>query len=228
LHQLCAPFVERLDRLPAPQRDALGIALGLHVGAPPDRFLVGLAVLSLLAEVAEAQPLVCILDDVQWLDRASAQVLGFVARRLAAEAVVLIFAIREPSDDPSLLRLPELLVGPLGDADARALLALAIPGRMDEAVRDRIVAEAQGNPLALLEVPRSWPPAALAGGFGMPDGVAVSSRIEESFRRRLAPLLAETRLLMLVAAAEPAGDAVLVWNAAERLGTPAAAAFVAR
>ena len=176
LHQLCAPLLDRLDRLPAPQREALGTAFGLRTGDPPDRFLVGLAVLSLLSEVAEEQPLICILDDVQWLDRASAQVLGFVARRLAAEGVVLVFAIREPGEDDNLIRLPELPLGPLRDADARALLASAIPGRMDEAVRNRIIAEAQGNPLALLELPRSWTPAAFAGGFGMPDGVSVSGR----------------------------------------------------
>jgi DNA-binding CsgD family transcriptional regulator len=228
LHQLCAPFLDRLDRLPAPQHHALGIAFGLRDGDPPDRFFVGLAVLSMIAEVAERQPLVCVLDDAQWLDRASAQVLGFVARRLAAEAVVLIFALREPSEDRDLIRLPALSVGPLRDADARALLASAIPGTMDEAVRDRIIAEAQGNPLALLELPQGWTPEAFAGGFGMPDGVSVSSRIEESFRRRLAPLPERTRLLVLVAAAEPAGDPVLVWNAAERLEIPVEAAAPAR
>ena len=228
LHQLCAPFLDRLDRLPAPQHEALGTAFGLRTGDTPDRFLVGLAVLSLLSEVAEEKPLVCILDDVQWLDRASAQVLGFVARRVAAEGVVLIFALREPSEEQNLIRLPELPVGPLQDGDARALLASAIPGRMDEAVLNRIIAEAQGNPLALLELPRSWTPAALAGGFGMPDSVSVSGRIEESFRRRLAPIPEQCRLLMLVAAAEPAGDPVPVWNAAESLGIPADAAAPAR
>jgi DNA-binding CsgD family transcriptional regulator len=228
LHQLCAPFLDRLDRLPAPQHHALGIVFGLRDGDPPDRFFVGLAVLSLIAEVAERQPLVCVLDDAQWLDRASAQVLGFVARRLAAEAVVLIFALREPSEDRDLVRLPALSVRPLRDADARALLASSIPGTMDKAVRDRIIAEAQGNPLALLELPQGWTPEAFAGGFGMPDGVSVSSRIEESFRRRLAPLPERTRLLMLVAAAEPAGDPVLVWNAAERLEIPVEAAAPAR
>jgi DNA-binding CsgD family transcriptional regulator/tetratricopeptide (TPR) repeat protein len=228
LHQLCAPFLDRLDRLPAPQHDALGTAFGLRAGDPPDRFLVGLAVLSLLSDVAEEQPLVCILDDTQWLDRASAQVLGFVARRLVAEAVVLVFAVRDPSDDADLDRLPELLVGPLGDSDARALLASAIPGRMDEAVRDRIIAEAQGNPLALLELPRGWTPDAFAGGFGMPDGVPVSARIEESCRRRLAPLPEQTRLLLLAAAAEPGGDPVLVWATADRLGIPVEAGAPAR
>jgi DNA-binding CsgD family transcriptional regulator/tetratricopeptide (TPR) repeat protein len=228
LQQLCAPFLDRLDRMPAPQHQALGTAFGLRAGDPPDRFLVGMAVLSLLSEVAEEQPLVCILDDVQWLDRASAQVLGFVARRLAAEGVVLIFALRDPSEEEHLARLPELPVGPLHDADARALLASTIPGRMDEAVLNRIIAEARGNPLALLELPRSWTRAGLAGAFGTPDSVSVSGRIEESFRRRLAPLPEQSRLLMLVAAAEPAGDPVLVWNAAERLDIPVDAAAPAR
>ena len=224
LHQLCAPFLDRIERLPAPQGDALGTAFGLRTGAPPDRFLVGLAVLTLLSDVAEAQPLVCQVDDGQWLDRASAQVLGFVARRLAAESVVIIFVVREPAETLELAGLPELKVGPLRDPDARAVLASAIPGRLDESVRDRIVAEAGGNPLALLELPRGWTPASLAGGFGFPDGVSVSGRIEESFRRRLAPLPDHSRRLLLVAAAEPAGDPALIWAAAERLGIPVDAA----
>jgi DNA-binding CsgD family transcriptional regulator/tetratricopeptide (TPR) repeat protein len=224
LHQLCAPFLDRIERLPAPQGDALRTAFGLRTGAPPDRFLVGLAVLSLLSDVAEAQPLVCQVDDGQWLDRVSAQVLGFVARRLAAESVVIIFAVREPAETLDLAGLPELTIGPLRDPDARALLASAIPGRLDASVRDRIVAEAGGNPLALLELPRGWTPASLAGGFGFPDGVSVSGRIEESFRRRLAPLPDQSRMLLLVAAAEPAGDPALIWAAAEGLGIPVEAA----
>ena len=228
LHQLCAPFLDRVDQLPAPQHDALGTAFGLRAGAPPDRFLVGLAVLSLLSAVAEHQPLICLLDDSQWLDRASAQVLGFVARRLAAESVVLVFALREPSDERDLIRLPELVIGPLGDSDARALLASALPGRIDDAVRDRIIAEAQGNPLALLELPRGWTPESFAGGFGIPDGGPVAGRIEESFRRRLATLTEQTRQLMLLAAAEPAGDAAVVWRAADRLGIRFEAAAPAR
>jgi DNA-binding CsgD family transcriptional regulator len=228
LHQLCAPFLGRLDGLPAPQREALGAAFGVNVGDPPDRFRVGLAVLGMLAAEAEEQPLICIVDDVQWLDRASVQVLGFVARRLAAEAIVLMFGLRVPHDERDLMRLPELMLRPLEHSDARALLASAIPGRVDDAVIDRILAEAQGNPLALLELPRSWPHAALAGGFGTPDGVSVSSRIEESFRRRLAGVPEDSRLLMLVASAEPAGDPLLVWNAAGLLGIPAEAAAPAR
>jgi DNA-binding CsgD family transcriptional regulator len=218
LHQLCAPFLDERDRLPAPQRDALGIAFGLLSGPPPDRFLVGLAVLSLLAEVAETQPLICLVDDVQWLDRASAQTLGFVARRLAAEAVVLVFAVREPWDANDLAGLPELIVGPLQDADARELLAASIPGRLDEPVRERIIAESHGNPLALLELPRAWTPAALAGGFGLPDAASVSAKIEESFRRRMTPLPDPSKRLLLVAAADPVGDPALIRAAAERLG----------
>lgn len=218
VHQLCAPFLDRLEDLPGPQRGALRTAFGLETGEPPDRFLVGLAVLTLLSDVAEAQPLVCLIDDTHWLDQASAQVLGFVARRLGAEGVVIIFAIRQPWDDRHLAGLPELTVPPLPDADARALLAATLPGRLDETVRDRIVAEAHGNPLALLEIPRAWTPAALAGGFGMPDGVSVSGRIEESFRRRLLPLPEPSQSLLLVAAADPTGDPDLIWAAATHLG----------
>jgi DNA-binding CsgD family transcriptional regulator len=220
LHLLCAPFLDRLERLPPPQRDALGIAFGLLAGAPPDRFLVGLAVLSLLSDVAETQPLVCLVDDAQWLDQASGQVLGFVARRLAAESVVIIIAVREPGGTMDLTGLQELRVGPLHDPDARALLASAIPGRLDDSVRDRIVAEARGNPLALLELPRAWTPAAFAGGFGLPDGATVAGWIEESFRRRLVQLPDDSRRLLLVAAAEPVGDPVLIWDAVDHLGIP--------
>jgi hypothetical protein len=221
LHQLCGPLLGRFDRLPTPQSDALGTAFGLRAGDPPDRFLLGLAVLTLLSDVADREPLVCLIDDAQWLDRASAQVLGFVARRLAAESVVLIFARRDSMVVEELAGVAELPVGPLRDADARALLASAMPGRFDGAVRDRVIAEARGNPLALLELPRAWTPAALAGGFGLPDGVSVSGRIEESFRRRLVPLPNSSKRLLLVAAAEPGGDPSLIWSAAGRLGISA-------
>ncbi|HTE65082.1 MAG TPA: AAA family ATPase, partial [Candidatus Binatia bacterium] len=223
LHQLCGPFLDRLEHLPAPQREALATAFGLRLGEPPDPFMVGLAVLSLLSDVAETQPLVCLVDDAQWLDRASTQVLGFVARRLAAESVVILFGVREPAQHPDLAGLPELTIGPLRVADARALLASVIPGRLDESVRDRIVAEARGNPLALLELPRAWTPAAFAGGFGLPDAASVSGLIEESFRRRLTPLPDHSRRLLLVVAAEPVGDPALIWAAAERLAIPAGA-----
>jgi DNA-binding CsgD family transcriptional regulator len=218
LHQLCAPFLDRLDRLPGPQRGALGTAFGLRDGGAPDRFLVGLAVLSLLSDVAESRPLVCIVDDAQWLDAASAQALAFVARRFGAESVGLVFAVREPGGEPHLEGLPELTVGGLDDRDAQKLLATVLAGPLDEQVRDRIVAETRGNPLALLELPRGRTPAELAGGFGLSGGPAVPGRVERSFRERLAPLPPSTRLLLLLAAAEPTGDPVLVWRAAAGLG----------
>src|SRR3954463_5977043 len=169
LHQLCAPMLDRLDRLPAPQRDALATAFGLRAGEAPDRFLVGLAALSLLSDVAEDRPLLCVIDDAQWQDRESAQTLSFVARRLLAESVGLVFAVREPSLTEDLAGLPELVVGGLDEGDASALLRSAIPGRLDDRVRARIVTEARGNPLARLELPRGLTSAELAGGFGFPQ-----------------------------------------------------------
>ena len=225
VHQLCASLLHRLERLPAPQRDALGIAFGLRGGGAPDRFLVGLAVLTLLSEAAGDRPLLCLVDDAQWLDRASAQVLGFVARRLLADPVGLLFAVRDPGEQ--LGGLPDLEVRGLRDEDARGLLRSVVRVRLDEQVRDRIVAETHGNPLALLELPRGLSPAQLAGGFGLAGAQAVPGRIEESFRRRLGALPAGARLLLLVAAAEPVGDAVLVRRAAERLGIAASAAAAA-
>jgi DNA-binding CsgD family transcriptional regulator len=216
LQQLCAPMLDRLERLPAPQRDALGVAFGLRAGDAPDRFLVGLAVLSLLAEVAEERPLVCVVDDAQWLDRASAQALVFVARRLLAESVALVFVTRGQSE--ALQGFQELVVEGLRNGDARALLSSAVRVPLDEKVRERLVAETRGNPLALLELPRGLTPAELAGGFGLLDAPGLSGRIEDSFRRRLEALPPETRRLLLVAAAEPVGDPVLMWRAAARLG----------
>ncbi len=222
VQQLCAPMLDRLERLPDPQREAIGVAFGLSTGNAPDRFLVGLAVLNLISEVADEQPLVCVVDDAQWLDRASAQALAFVARRLLAERVALLFAARELSDE--LRALPTLHVHGLRDADARALLGSALGVRVDERVQERIVLETRGNPLALLELPRGLTAAELAGGFGFPGALPLPGRIEESFRRRLERLPAETRQLLLVAAAEPAGDPVLMWRAAEQLGIGASAA----
>jgi DNA-binding CsgD family transcriptional regulator len=216
LQQLCAPMLERLDRLPAPQQDALGVAFGQRAGNPPDRFLVGLAVVSLLAEVAHEQPLLCVVDDAQWLDRASAQALVFVARRMLAESVALVLVTREPSE--ALTGFPELVVEGLRNGDARALLGSSLRVPLDERVRERLVAETRGNPLALLELPRAFTPAQLAGGFGLLDVPGLSGRIEDSFRLRLAALAADTQQLLLVAAAEPVGDPVLVWRAAGRLG----------
>ena len=216
LQQLCAPMLDRMDRLPAPQRDALGVAFGLRAGNAPDRFLVGLAVLSLFSAAAEKQPLLCVVDDAQSLDRVSAQALVFVARRLLAESVALVFATREGSEE--LDGLPKLAVEGLRDGDARALLGSAVRVPLDEGIRERLVAETRGNPLALLELPRGLTPGELAGGFGLLDAPALSGRIEDSFRRRLAGLPADTQRLLLIAAAEPVGDPVLVWRAARRLG----------
>jgi DNA-binding CsgD family transcriptional regulator len=224
LQQLCAPLLDRQERLPGPQRDALGTALGQRDGAAPDRFLVSLAVLSLLSDAAEERPLVCLVDDAQWLDRASAQVFAFVARRLLAESVGLVFAVREPSLEQELTGLPELVVEGLSEAHARALLDSAIPGRLDQLVRDRIVAETRGNPLALLELTRGLTVAELAGGFALPDSGPLASRIEQSFLRRLHSLPVETQRLLLTAAAEPVGDVTLLWRAATRLGIGAEAA----
>jgi DNA-binding CsgD family transcriptional regulator len=218
LHQLCAPLLERLERLPAPQQAALRTAFGLQAGDAPDRFLVGLAVLGLLSDAAEERPVVCAVDDAQWLDVASSQVLAFVGRRLGVESVALIFAVRPLADEDELTGMADLAVHGLAADDARALLESVIAGPVDERVRDRIVAETRGNPLALLELPRGLTPAELAGGFGLPDAVALSGRIEETFRGRLAPLPPQTRLLLLVAAAEPTGDPLLVWRAAGELG----------
>jgi DNA-binding CsgD family transcriptional regulator len=218
LHALCAPMLDRLGQLPVPQRDALNTAFGLSVGPPPDRFMVGLAVLSLLADAAEEQPLVCIVDDAQWLDRVSVQTLAFVARRLLAERVGLVFALRASGDEHELEGLPELVIDGLVAADARQLLAATIPGPLDPRVRDRILGEAGGNPLALLELPRGGQPIAVAGGFGLPVEMPLTSRIEQGFVDQLTPLPAETRRLLLLAAAEPVGDVPLLWRAAERLG----------
>jgi hypothetical protein len=221
LHQLCIPMLDRLEHLPSPQREALRVAFGLREGNAPDQFLVGLAVLSLLAEAADDQPLACFVDDAQWLDRASAQSLAFAARRLQADPVLLMFAVREPSDDHQLASLPELRLSGLGDRDARVLLASAVHGRLDAQVRDRIVTEARGNPLALLELPRGLGPAELAGRFWLPDTRPLASRIEHSFYRQFRELPHQTQQLLLTAAAEPTGDVTLLWRAARLQGIAA-------
>jgi DNA-binding CsgD family transcriptional regulator len=225
LHQLCAPVLDRLDAVPAPQGDALRVTFGLSAGPVPDRFLAGLAVLGLLSEVAAERPLLCLVDDEQWLDRASAQVLAFVARRLGAESVGLVFGSRGLSAE--LAGLPELGIVGLRAEGARALLQSVLTVPVDARVRDQIIAEARGNPLALVELPRDLTPAELAGGFGLPGAVALSGSIEDSFRRRTDALPADTRRLLLLAAAEPAGDPVLLWQAAGRLGIGSAAGWPA-
>jgi DNA-binding CsgD family transcriptional regulator len=224
LHQLCAPMLDHLDRLPAPQRDALATVFGRSAGAAPDRFLVGLATLTLFAEVADRQPLACIVDDAQWLDQASAQILGFVARRLLAERVAVVCAARTGIGDDVLAGLPVLPVLALGDSDARALLLANVPGPLDARVCDQIITESHGNPLALLELPRTWNVADLAGGFGLPSSHPVAGRIEQSYVRRLQLLPADTQLLVLTAAAEPLGDRALLHRAAGTLGIDIAAA----
>jgi len=222
LQQLCAPGVEYFDELPRPQRDALRVAFGLASGPAPDRLLVGLAVLSLLARLASDRPLLCVVDDSHWLDHASAQACGFVARRLDNERVGFVFAARTVPDE--LRGLPELAVDGLHESDALELLRSALPDRVDDKVLDRIVVESHGNPLALLELPRGLTPAKFGGGFALPVTVPVEGRIEASFRRRLGELSAPSRRLLLVAAAEPTGDPALVWRAAERLGVDESAA----
>jgi DNA-binding CsgD family transcriptional regulator len=216
LHQLCGPVLSRLERLPAPQREALERVFGLAAGAPPDRFLVGLAVLSLLSDAAEARPLLCVVDDAQWLDQASALTLAFVARRLLAEPVGLVFAAREPG--PELQHVAALEVPGLRNGDARALLRSAVRFKLDEGVRDRIIAEMRGNPLALLELPRGLTMTQLAGGFGLPATQALTGRIQESFVRRVSAVSDDARRLLLLAAAEPVGDPLLLLRASEQLG----------
>ncbi|MGY4766429.1 helix-turn-helix transcriptional regulator [Kribbella sp. CWNU-51] len=227
LHQLCGPFADRLDHLPDPQRIALGTAFGMNAAGAPDRFLVGLAVLDLLADRAEQQPLVSLIDDAQWLDRVSAQTVAFVARRLLAERIALVIAIRAPTDELDFAGLPELTINGLTEADAGRLLDSVVKGPMDPRVRDRIIAETRGNPLALLELPRAWTAAELADGFEESDLVPLASRIEQIFLQRVSTLPDDTRRLLVAAAAEPLGDAELLWRAAGLLGIGANAAQAA-
>ncbi|NPC44130.1 LuxR family transcriptional regulator [Nocardioides sp. zg-1230] len=226
LHQLCGPMLGRLEALPDPQQAALGVAFGLRAGAAPDRFLVGLATLTLMAEVAEEAPLLCLVDDAQWLDEGSAQVLAFVARRVAAERVALIFGLRDSDAGGRgpFAGLPEVRLAALADADALSLLTSAVRTPLDNVVRDRILAEARGNPLALLELPRGVALARLAGGFDLPDTLSVPRRVEDRFKSRLDHLPAETQLLLLIAGADPTGETELLWRAASHVGIAAEAA----
>jgi DNA-binding CsgD family transcriptional regulator len=227
LHQLCAPMLTNVASLPEPQQNALRVAFGLTSGEVPDRFLVALAVLSLLAEAALKRPVLCVVDDAQWLDGASGQVLGFVARRLLAESVLMLFAIREPSTDKQLAGLAELVLGGLGDEDARALLTAAAPGTIDVSVRDRIVAETRGNPLALLELSKAMSDAELAGGFPAPHSGDLSGQLEQHFLRRFEALPEDTQRFLLAAAGDPTGSVALLWRAAQALGIDAAATAAA-
>ena len=222
LQQLCSPCLAGLEQLPEPQRNALQVAFGLVTGVAPDRLLVGLAVLSLLSQLGAERPLLCVIDDTQWVDRESARALGFAARRVATERIALVFATRSITDE--IRGLPELIVDSLGDVAATTLLRSVLPDRVDERVLERFVAEAHGNPLALLKLPRGLSPAQLAGGFALPVSVPIAGRIEASYRRRLGRLPAGPRRLLLIAAAEPTGDPVLVWRASEQLGVDESAA----
>ena len=224
LHQLCAPLLGHLERLPTPQRDALATVFGMSAGPAPDRFMVGLATLTLLAETAEEQPLACIVDDAHWLDHASAEIFAFVARRLLAERIALVCAARTGVGDHVLAGLPELPIHGLADGEARALLLDNVQGPLDAAVSDRMIAESHGNPLALLELPRTRRAADLAGGFGLPDSQPVAGKIEQGYVRRLLQFPSDTHVLVLTAAAEPLGDPVLLHRAAQTLGLDMAAA----
>jgi DNA-binding CsgD family transcriptional regulator len=225
LHQLLTPMLGGIERLPAPQREALQTAFGISSGAAPDRFLVGLATLSLLSDRAEAEPLCCFVDDLHWLDRASAQVLAFVGRRLRADQVGLLFASRARLRE--LAGFDELRIDGLAEADARTLLDSVLTTPIDARIRDRVIAEADGNPLALLELFRGLTAADLAGGFGLTGAVPVTASLEIEFRDRLGALPASTRTLLLVAAADPVGDPALVWQAARALGVEPDAAVAA-
>ncbi|MGI5450695.1 AAA family ATPase [Streptomyces sp. CA-243310] len=220
LHQLLTPVFGGLTALPAPHRKALEIAFGLDTGAP-DPFLVGVAALGLLVEAVRERPLLCVVDDAHWLDQSSVKALAFLARRVSAESIALVFASREPSRHPELDQLPGHVLRSLGESDARALLAAAVRAPLDERVRDRILGEARGNPLALVELPRTAGLAGMAGGFAQP--ATVPGVIEQSFRARLELLAPAARLLVTLAAAEPIGDPGLLWRAAELLGIDATA-----
>jgi DNA-binding CsgD family transcriptional regulator len=218
IHQLCAPLLDQLDALPQPQQDALNVALGLSSGDVPNRFLVGLAVLGLLSAAAEEQPLLCLVEDSQWLDEASGLILGFIARRLLAESVAIVVTAREPNSRDDFDGLPELVLHGLAQEDARTLLMRAVPGRLDDRIRDRIVAETRGNPLALLDLPRSMSTAELAGGFELLAATDLPRHLEDHYLEVASKLPEATQRLLLLAAAEPIGDATVVWRAAYGLG----------
>jgi DNA-binding CsgD family transcriptional regulator/tetratricopeptide (TPR) repeat protein len=227
LHQLCRPMLGDLDVLPEPQQQALQVAFGLAAGSAPDRFVVGLAVLGLLAEAGAKRPLVCLIDDAQWLDEPSRQVLGFVGRRLLAEAVLLLFVVREARDEQLFPALPSLTLEGLAREDARALLVASVSGQLHERVRDRIVAETHGNPLGLLELSRELSAGELAGGFAVPHTNVSSGPLEERYTRRIRALPEPTQHLLLLASADPTGDATLLWRAARTLGLSRGAAAAA-
>ena len=217
IHRLCAPMLDEIELLAEPQQDALRVAWGMSSGDAPDRFLVAVAVLNLLSATAEKRPLLCLVDDAQWLDAASVQALGFVARRLVAEPIAMVFSLREPITTRALDGLPQLPVRGLDEADARALLSRTVMGPLDDRIRDRIIAETEGNPLALMELSERMSRSERAGGFAPPAASDLPSQLEERYQRRIAALPIATQRLMLVAAAEPLGDAGLLWRAADQL-----------
>lgn len=225
LHQLCAPLLDRLESLTEPQRMALEVTFGLSDGPVPERLMVGLAVLSLLAEVAVERPLLCLVDDAHWLDQESAQIASFVARRLGAESIGMVMCTRRPM--PALVGLPELVLTGLEEEHARALLASALRVPVDERVIEQLIAETRGNPLALLELPRGLSAAELAVGFALPKEDAISGSIEQSFRQRVTQLPPDTQFLLLLAAADPLGDPLLLWRAADSLDISADSAHPA-
>ena len=227
IHQLCKPVFAGIDALPEPQQQALRVAFGLAVGTPPDRFVVGLAVLGLLAEAAAERPFICLVDDAQWLDEPSRSALGFVARRLLAEPLLLLLSVRETGDNQLFAALPSLSLDGLSEQDARALVTFAVPGHLDDQVRDRIVSETGGNPLRLLELPREMSQAELAGGFREPQTDSSFGPMEDHYTRRIRTLPEPTQRLLLLAAADPTGDARLLWRAAQTVGIPRTAAAAA-
>ncbi|HEY2597532.1 MAG TPA: AAA family ATPase, partial [Candidatus Dormibacteraeota bacterium] len=216
LQEFFRPDPSALGRLPGPQRKALETVLGRQAGVAPDPMLVGLALLNVLSALSAERPVLCVVDDAQWLDSSSAQVIGFAARHASKDAVAFLFAARRLTDE--IRGLPQLAVGVLGDLDARALLATVLPDRLDDRVVDRVIAETHGNPLAILELPKGLSPAQLAGGFGLPVAVTLADQIEESYRRRLARLPVESRRLLLIVAADPTGNPEIIWRAADELG----------
>ena len=228
IHRLCAPVFDGLEVLAEPQQNALRVAFGVSSGDAPDKFLVAVAVLNLLSVTAEKRPLLCLVDDAQWLDAGSVQALGFVARRLVAERVAMIFALREPTTARTLDSLPQLSLKGLDEPDARALLSRAVPGPLDDRVRDRIVAETGGNPLALMELSQRMSPSERAGGFAPLAARNLPGRLEDRYLRRIVGLPDATQRLTLLAAAEPLGDAALLWRAAERLSIDPGALTPAR
>jgi DNA-binding CsgD family transcriptional regulator len=218
LHQLLLPFPPTLDVLPSPQRDALRVAFGLEAGPPPDLFLVGLAVLTVLSHAVQEQPLLCVIDDAHWLDAESAQVLAFVARRLYADRVGMIIAVGERGVTQQFDDLPSVEVGPLPDAEAAELLRSVAGAPLNEQLVSRILADTQRNPLALVELSAEFDVAQLAGLAALPEPLPLSDRLERRFLRQVRGLPADSRAFVLLAAADPAPERSRLWRAAVLAG----------